>query len=83
MANPRYASGKFSMFICDRCGCQGYYRNSVVEPLTGYRVHKQHYFTTPVPKQIYPDAIALRGPRPDSVFEAPDPPVDLAQYVPD
>lgn len=80
---PRYANGSIAWFICDRCGLRGKYADSKVEPITGYRVHPRHFFVTPRPKPIYPDAIGIYNPRPDVPFSDPDPPVDLIQYVGD
>lgn len=69
----KYASGKYALAICDRCGFRAAYNDLVTEAETGWRVHPAcEDFPRPKPRATA-DAIALRHPRPDR-YEDVDPP---------
>ena len=60
-----YASGRYSRFICDRCGLAGAYAQSVIEQETHLRVHQQCLDEPIRPWRAKGEPQALRDPRPD------------------
>lgn len=70
------AGGRYSKFICDRCGMEGNYRERVREknPNNGMGylvVHQQCKFIQPRVIQLRPDPTGLRDARPDVMFSSP------------
>lgn len=63
---PRYASGRHSLAVCDRCGMRMRYLDLVTEVGTGLRVHATCE-DDPIPTaRPRAPAVTLRNPRPDS-----------------
>lgn len=79
MRRQRFASGKRSFAICDRCGQRYPYLEIKREPRTGSRVCRFCYDPThpqEEPIHVEADAQALRHPRPDRV----EPPVTQVDF---
>jgi len=76
----KYASLKRARGICDRSGFEYPLKDLVVEPGTGYLVHRSlsdgRYNAVTHPQNLPPknltDAIAVKNPRPDRVEPTPD-----------
>ncbi len=63
---PRYASGRYALGICDRCGLRTRLLNLVREAETGLMVHPSCE-DDPIPRaRPLAPAVVLRNPRPDS-----------------
>jgi hypothetical protein len=71
MGNPRYASGRLSFAVCDRCGFRFNYTQIMTERQTNLRVCRA-CVDSPYPFWAFSrpvDAQSLRHPRPDVPME--------------